>query len=66
MAANRKQFSMDHPVVVLFVIIAVVASMGFAAEVLKPLALSVLLTFALTPFARSSRGGACPGCPAVS
>lgn len=52
MASNRKPFSMDHPVVVLFVVIAVVASMGLAAEVLKPLSLSVLLAFALTPFAR--------------
>ncbi len=52
MPARRKTFSMDHPVIVLFVIIAVVAAMGLAAEVLKPLALSVLLAFALTPLAR--------------
>ena len=52
MAANRKPFSMDHPVVVLFVVIAVVASMGLAAEVLKPLSLAVLLAFALSPFAK--------------
>src|SRR4028118_791956 len=57
---------MDHPVIVLFVVIAVVASMGLAAEVLKPLALSVLLAFALTPFARFferwglSRGAGAP------
>jgi len=43
---------MDHPVVVLFVVIAVVAAMGLAAEILKPLALAVLLSFALTPFAK--------------
>ena len=52
MASRRKAFTMDHPVIVLFVIVAVVASMALAAEVLKPLALSVLLAFALTPFAR--------------
>lgn len=52
MAANRKSFSMDHPVVILFVVIAVVAAMGLAAEVLKPLALAILLAFALTPLCR--------------
>ena len=52
MATTRKAFSMDHPVVILFVVIAVVASMGLAAEFLRPLALAVLLSFALSPFAR--------------
>jgi predicted PurR-regulated permease PerM len=40
---------MSHPVVITFLIMAVVGSMSLAAEVLKPLALSVLLAFALTP-----------------
>src|SRR5688572_19991611 len=43
---------MDHPVIITFLILAVVAFMYFAGEVLKPLALAVLLSFALAPFAR--------------
>ncbi|MBX6313261.1 MAG: AI-2E family transporter [Isosphaeraceae bacterium] len=43
---------MDHPVVVTFLIIAIVASMALAAEVLKPLALAILLSFALAPLTR--------------
>jgi len=50
--ARGKQFSMDHPVVVGLVLMAVVASMYLAAVVLKPLALAILLAFALTPLAR--------------
>lgn len=49
MAAARKSFSMDHPVVVTFLIFATIAFMYLAAEVLKPLALAVLLAFALAP-----------------
>jgi predicted PurR-regulated permease PerM len=45
-------FNWDHPVIVTFLTIAVVASMSLAAEVLKPLALSILLAFALAPMAR--------------
>jgi predicted PurR-regulated permease PerM len=40
---------MSHPVVVTFLILAIIGAMSLAAEVLKPLALSVLLAFALTP-----------------
>jgi predicted PurR-regulated permease PerM len=40
---------MSHPVVIALLIMAIVAAMSLAAEVLKPLALAVLLTFALTP-----------------
>jgi predicted PurR-regulated permease PerM len=40
---------MSHPVVITFLILAIVGAMALAAEVLKPLALSVLLAFALTP-----------------
>jgi predicted PurR-regulated permease PerM len=43
---------MDHPIVLTFLILAIVAMMAWAAEVLKPLALAVLLSFALTPPAR--------------
>ncbi len=50
MATNRKS-PMDHPAVVTFLILAVIAAMSLAAEVLKPLALAVLLSFALAPLA---------------
>ena len=50
MATQRKS-PMDHPVVVTFLILAVIAAMALAAEVLKPLALAVLLSFALAPLA---------------
>jgi predicted PurR-regulated permease PerM len=49
--ANQRKSAMDHPVVVTFLILAVIAAMSFAAEVLKPLALAVLLSFALAPLA---------------
>ncbi len=65
MADKRNAFSMSHPVVILFVVIAVIASMGLAAEVLKPLALSVLLAFALSPFARFFERRGLPRVPAV-
>ncbi len=40
---------MDHPVVVTFLVLAIIAAMSLAAEVLKPLALAVLLSFAVAP-----------------
>lgn len=50
MPATRRNASvMGHPVVITFLILAVVAAMSLAAEVLKPLALAVLLAFALAP-----------------
>ncbi|MEO6812042.1 MAG: AI-2E family transporter [Isosphaeraceae bacterium] len=51
MANRRSPFRMDHPVIVTFLIIAIVASMSLAGEVLKPLALAILLSFCLTPVA---------------
>ena len=50
MATQRKS-PMDHPAVVTFLILAIIAAMSLAAEVLKPLALAVLLSFALAPLA---------------
>ncbi len=50
MATQRKS-PMDHPAVVTFLVLAVIAAMSLAAEVLKPLALAVLLSFALAPLA---------------
>jgi hypothetical protein len=42
---------MDHPAVVTFLILAVIGAMSLAAEVLTPLAMAVLLSFALAPVA---------------
>jgi len=49
--ATQRKSPMDHPAVVTFLILAVIAAMSLAAEVLKPLALAVLLSFALAPLA---------------
>ena len=49
--ATQHKSPMDHPVVVTFLILAVIGAMALAAEVLKPLALAVLLSFALAPIA---------------
>jgi predicted PurR-regulated permease PerM len=57
---------MDHPVIVTLLVIAVIASMSLASEVLKPLALSVLLSFALVPFARSLERIGLPRFPAAA
>jgi predicted PurR-regulated permease PerM len=43
---------MNHPIILTFLIMAIVAAMSLAAEVLRPLALAVLLSFALEPIAR--------------
>jgi predicted PurR-regulated permease PerM/methylmalonyl-CoA mutase cobalamin-binding subunit len=51
-AEHRSRCSWDHPIILTFLIIAVVAAMALAAEVLKPLALAILLSFALAPWAR--------------
>lgn len=66
MAARRDRFSWDHPVLITFLIIAVVAAMSLAAEVLKPLALAVLLSFALAPVARFLEHRGLPRFPAVA
>lgn len=52
MAVKRRQFSWDHPIVIFLVLIAIIASMSLAAEVLKPLALAILLSFVLSPVVR--------------
>jgi predicted PurR-regulated permease PerM len=49
--ASQRKSSMNHPVVVTFLILAVIGAMSLAAGVLKPLALAVLLSFALAPLA---------------
>ncbi len=52
MAVERGRFRMDHPVIITFLILAIIAFMYFAAEVLKPLALAILLSLALLPISR--------------
>lgn len=65
MARTRTQSTLDHPVAILFVVIAVVAAMGLAAEVLKPLSLAVLLSFALSPIAGFLEKKGLPRVPSV-
>lgn len=48
---RRKTSVMSHPVVITFLILAIIGAMSVGAEVLKPLALSFLLAFALSPVA---------------
>ncbi len=52
MAAQRKTSPMDHPVVITLLIFAIIGFMYLASEVLKPLALAILLSFALVPISR--------------
>ena len=61
MAAQRKPFSMDHPVVITLLIFAIIAFMYQAGEVLKPLALAILLSFALVPISKLLERTGCPG-----
>ena len=65
MAAQRKNFSMDHPVVITLMIFAIIAFMYFAGEVLKPLALAILLSFALVPISRFLENRGLPRVPSV-
>src|SRR5436309_1602390 len=52
MAVGRKNTPLADPFKLTMLIFAVIAFMYFTGEVLKPLALSVLLSFALAPAAR--------------
>jgi predicted PurR-regulated permease PerM len=65
MPARRSPVSPSHPVIVTFLIFAVIAFMSLAAEVLKPLALAVLLSFALVPLAGFFERRGLPRTPAV-
>lgn len=51
MPAKNKALTSDNPVVITFLILALIAFAWLAAEVLKPLALAILLSFALAPLA---------------
>jgi predicted PurR-regulated permease PerM len=61
--AIRRQTS--DPIKLTFLIFAIIAALYFAAEVLQPLALAVLLSFALTPFARFLERRGLPRVPAA-
>ena len=52
MATSRRSDVMSHPVVVTFLILAIIAFLSWAGEVFKPLALAILLTFAFAPLCR--------------
>src|SRR5262245_52429062 len=49
MATSRKTSALSDPFQLTILIFAIIAFMYFAAEVLKPLALAILLSFALAP-----------------
>ncbi len=51
MPAQRPSCPINHPIVISFLLFAVIGFMSLASEVLKPLALAVLLSFALAPVA---------------
>ena len=57
---------MDHPVVITFLILAIIGFMFAAGEVLKPLALAILLSFALAPISRFLENRGLPRVPAVA
>jgi predicted PurR-regulated permease PerM len=53
-AAKRIQpFAIDHPIIITFLIFAIIGFVYFAAEVLQPLALALLLGLALTPLSNA-------------
>ncbi len=65
MATRRKTSPMDHPVVVTLLIFAIIGFMFLASEVLKPLALAILLSFALVPISRQFERLKIPRVPSV-
>jgi predicted PurR-regulated permease PerM len=64
-AAQRKHSPMDHPAILTLLIFAVIAFMYEASQVLKPLALAILLSFALVPISRLLERIKIPRVPAV-
>jgi predicted PurR-regulated permease PerM len=60
MATPRKTSTLADPFKLTLLIFAVIAFMYFTGEVLKPLALAVLLSFALAPAARLLERGGVP------
>jgi predicted PurR-regulated permease PerM len=64
-AARRPPFSLNHPIIITFLILAVIGFLSLASEAIKPLALAVLLSFALAPLARFFERRGLPRGPAV-
>ena len=56
---------MNHPVIVTLMILAIIAFMYFAAEVLRPLALALLLSLVLAPLVGWLERRGLPRVPAV-
>lgn len=56
---------MDHPVIITFLVLAIIAFLYVAAPFVKPLALAVLLSFALGPVAAFLERRGVPRAPAV-
>jgi predicted PurR-regulated permease PerM len=50
-AQKHRDFRIDHPIIITFLVFTVIGFMALASEVLKPLALAALLSFALAPIA---------------
>ncbi len=65
MAAHRRKSAMDHPVVITFLIFAIIGFLYLAAEVLKPLSLAILLAFAMVPLSKILERKGVPRVPAV-
>ncbi len=65
MAEQRKVSTLADPFKITILIFSIIAFMYFAGEVLKPLALSVLLSFALAPVARLLERARVPRAAAV-
>jgi len=65
-AARIKPSTLDQAFKLTLLIFAVIAFMYLAAEVLQPLALAILLSFALTPLSRLLEGRGVPRMPAVA
>jgi predicted PurR-regulated permease PerM len=64
-AAHRKASPIEHPIIITFLIFAIIAFMYQAGDVLKPLALAILLSFALVPISRLLERARIPRVPAV-
>jgi predicted PurR-regulated permease PerM len=64
-AKRNRPFTIDHPIVITFLIFAIIAFVYFAAEVLQPLALALLFSLALTPLSNVFERRGLPRAPSV-
>ena len=65
MAAKRRSSAMDHPIVLTFLIFAIIGFLYQASEVLRPVALAILLAFAMVPVSRQMEKRGVPRVPAT-